>query len=148
MQTLKCKLLNAKYYNVPQSRQRLIFIGIRNDLNKQPVFPKANKKMISPSKLIPELKGKKFLTFRYTRGTKDRVRSTHIAAPAVTGNLQMEDRITIKDEAILKILQSFPPAFTFASQLNGCMRKQIGNAVPPKFMQAIAETIKTEILET
>ena len=26
---VKCKLLNAMYFNVPQSRQRLIFIGIR-----------------------------------------------------------------------------------------------------------------------
>ena len=29
---VKCKLMNAKYYNVPQSRERLIFIGVRNDI--------------------------------------------------------------------------------------------------------------------
>lgn len=29
---VKVRLMNAMYYNVPQSRQRLIFIGVRNDL--------------------------------------------------------------------------------------------------------------------
>jgi site-specific DNA-cytosine methylase len=29
---VKCKLMNAMYYNVPQSRQRLIFIGVRKDI--------------------------------------------------------------------------------------------------------------------
>lgn len=36
---VKAKLLNAYYLGVPQSRERLIFIGVRNDLNMQPVFP-------------------------------------------------------------------------------------------------------------
>ena len=30
---VKCKQMNAKYYNVPQSRERIIFIGVRKDLN-------------------------------------------------------------------------------------------------------------------
>lgn len=34
------KLLNAKWLGVPQSRERLIFIGVRNDLNISPVHPK------------------------------------------------------------------------------------------------------------
>ncbi len=29
---VKCQLMNAKYFYVPQSRERLIFIGVRNDL--------------------------------------------------------------------------------------------------------------------
>jgi len=38
--TLYDKLLNAKDYGVPQSRKRMIVIGVRNDLNKQFEFPK------------------------------------------------------------------------------------------------------------
>jgi len=38
---VKCKLLNAMYFNVPQSRQRLIFFGIRNDMNIMPTFPQS-----------------------------------------------------------------------------------------------------------
>lgn len=41
---VKAKLLNAKWLGVPQSRERLIFVGVRNDLvekyNVHPVHPK------------------------------------------------------------------------------------------------------------
>ncbi|QDV89499.1 Modification methylase HaeIII [Phycisphaerae bacterium RAS2] len=34
------RLLDAQWLGVPQARQRLIFIGVRNDLGMDPVFPK------------------------------------------------------------------------------------------------------------
>jgi DNA (cytosine-5)-methyltransferase 1 len=37
---VEAKLLDASWLGVPQARQRLIFIGVRNDLGRQPVFPK------------------------------------------------------------------------------------------------------------
>jgi len=37
---VEAKLLNASYLGVPQARQRIIFIGVRNDLELDPVFPK------------------------------------------------------------------------------------------------------------
>lgn len=37
---VKCKKLNAKYFYVPQSRERLIFIGVRNDLDVVVSYPK------------------------------------------------------------------------------------------------------------
>lgn len=36
---VKAKLLDAQWLGVPQMRQRLIFIGVREDLGLQPVFP-------------------------------------------------------------------------------------------------------------
>jgi DNA (cytosine-5)-methyltransferase 1 len=36
---VKCRLLNAKFFNVPQNRPRLIFIGIREDLGIKPSHP-------------------------------------------------------------------------------------------------------------
>lgn len=36
---VKAKLLDAQWLGVPQARQRLIFVGVRNDLGRQPVFP-------------------------------------------------------------------------------------------------------------
>jgi DNA (cytosine-5)-methyltransferase 1 len=44
---IKCKMMNAVNYGVPQSRERLIWIGIRNDLNYEPVFPLQNNKKIT-----------------------------------------------------------------------------------------------------
>jgi Site-specific DNA methylase len=37
---VSAKVLNAKYFNVPQSRMRMIFIGVREDLNINPSHPK------------------------------------------------------------------------------------------------------------
>jgi DNA (cytosine-5)-methyltransferase 1 len=38
--TVEAKVLDAQWLGVPQARQRLIFIGIRNDLGLKPSFPK------------------------------------------------------------------------------------------------------------
>lgn len=37
--TVKARLLDAQWLGVPQSRQRIIFVGVRNDLPAQPAFP-------------------------------------------------------------------------------------------------------------
>lgn len=36
---VKARLLNAKYYGVPQDRERVIFLGVREDLNTEPTYP-------------------------------------------------------------------------------------------------------------
>jgi DNA (cytosine-5)-methyltransferase 1 len=38
---VSARLLNAMYFGVPQSRQRMIFIGVREDLGIKPSYPKA-----------------------------------------------------------------------------------------------------------
>jgi len=50
---VKCKLINAKYYNVPQSRQRVIFIGVRYDLNIVPTYPTPTNNIIKIKDLMP-----------------------------------------------------------------------------------------------
>lgn len=37
---VEAKLLDAQWLGVPQARQRLIFMGVRRDLGKKPVFPR------------------------------------------------------------------------------------------------------------
>jgi DNA (cytosine-5)-methyltransferase 1 len=37
---VKCKVLDAQWLGVPQCRQRTIFVGVREDLNLEPVHPK------------------------------------------------------------------------------------------------------------
>jgi DNA (cytosine-5)-methyltransferase 1 len=38
---VSARLLNAMYFNVPQSRERMIFVGIREDLGIEPSHPQA-----------------------------------------------------------------------------------------------------------
>lgn len=38
---VSCRLLNAMYFHVPQNRQRLIFVGVREDLGIEPSHPEA-----------------------------------------------------------------------------------------------------------
>ena len=44
---VKGEVLNAMYYGVPQSRDRVIIIGVRNDLNIEPSHPKPQTKPMS-----------------------------------------------------------------------------------------------------
>ena len=52
---VKYKVLNAKDYLVPQTRERLILIGVRKDLHIKPVFPKPICKIISTKDAIEDL---------------------------------------------------------------------------------------------
>ena len=53
---VSARLLNAMYFHVPQSRQRIIFIGVRDDLAIEPSHPKAESKPIAVSSLNHESK--------------------------------------------------------------------------------------------
>lgn len=44
---VKAALVNAKYCGVPQSRERIIFIGVRQDLRLEPVYPKPNNNVVT-----------------------------------------------------------------------------------------------------
>ena len=52
---VKCKLMNAMWYEVPQSREGLFFIGVRKDLNKESGFPKPLKKIITVKEALQNL---------------------------------------------------------------------------------------------
>ncbi len=49
----KGQVMNAMYYNVPQSRQRVIIIGVRNDLGIEPSHPKPQTKPITVGSVLP-----------------------------------------------------------------------------------------------
>jgi len=169
---VKCKLMNAKYYNVPQSRQRLIWIGVRNDLNKQPSYPIPNKKLISfgeavkglKKESVPELTksvnkyvnklkegnclydvgGKGYQTVRIYNN-KPCPTLTKIKAGIGFGMLihPYKDRVLSISE--MKRCATFPDDYKFIGKWID-IKQRIGNAVMPKFMQAIAENIKENIL--
>jgi DNA (cytosine-5)-methyltransferase 1 len=65
---VKCKKLNAMYFYVPQSRERLIFIGVRDDLGMKASYPKAESRPVTVGEALlnvskNEINGK-FLTLK------------------------------------------------------------------------------------
>jgi len=53
--TVRFKVLNSLFYKVPQARERLIIIGIRNDLKIIPNFPKKIRPPISTKQAIGDI---------------------------------------------------------------------------------------------
>ncbi len=51
--TVKAKLLDAQWLGVPQMRQRIIFVGVRNDLGLAPVHPEPLKYRYSVRDALP-----------------------------------------------------------------------------------------------
>jgi len=172
---VKVKLLNAKYYNIPQSRQRLIFIGIRKDLKKKPVFPIANKKLITVKEVLKDINNK-----RWELDSAEKVKDTWIGeelkilregeqskkhfsliraaknkpCPCIQkchGDAGTAGLCHFSEDrrftiSELKRLSSFPDTFKFVGSFK-IQWAQIGNSVPPLFMKAISETVRKEILE-
>lgn len=54
---VKCRLIDAQWLGVPQSRQRTIFVGVRNDLNREPIFPQPRTYRYSIRDAVPWIVG-------------------------------------------------------------------------------------------
>lgn len=173
--TVKCKLMNAVYYGVPQSRERVIFVGVRKDLMKDPVFPVPSAKIIRiqdvvlPKDLGPVARyksgswaekcwrltkiGKNLAAtpgqtsgFNHNKVDPKKPLPTMCKSPCHTKTGLMhwsEVRSMSLNE--LKVLCSFPETWQLGDDLELGWNR-LGNAVMPKFMQAIAETIRKDIL--
>ena len=181
---VSAKLLNAMYLGVPQSRQRMIFIGVRDDLGIEPSHPKPQTRGIPPRqalynvgepdeneiRVMPEwlrqaaqyidagnynhqsvadafmkIKGKKSGSINTKLLSWNRVSCTLVKQEiADTGIIHpSRDRYLTVPE--MKRIGSFPDSYILTgSRKDRVMR--IGNSVPPRMMQYIAEHIRDNIL--
>ena len=171
---IKCKVMNAKHYGVPQSRERVIFIGVRNDLKKIPVFPTPSPQIttaglalkdIKPSekiwlsdkygKLWPKLKPGQNAAHLLGKGQNSCVKldpnkpsctlpKTQTGKGFATICHWAEPRAIAINEAL--VLSSFPENWHLIGTYSEKWSR-IGNAVMPKFMKAVAGAVKTNILK-
>ena len=137
-----CKLMNSMYYEVAQSRQRLIWVGVKNG---QYEYPKPVSKIYNLMDVLPHIKKQNRGQFDKTWVSSRRpcYTITKTSTLLFEDNKGEQRRPTIDE---IKILSSFPKNFNFSGSYNQQWAR-IGNAVMPKFMEHIAKTIKTEILE-
>lgn len=160
------QLMNTKYFEVPQSRDRVIFIGLREDLHRYPMHPIAHTIPISLNDALVNLSDLKQLdrrppgkttlrTTQYWRETRRgyghakrfSIYRAHWARPVNTimrttgyaGIFHPDEprRLSIGE---LQRCASFPDAFTFPGSFNQAIGV-IGNSVPPLFMRALARHV-------
>lgn len=152
---VSARLLNAMYFNVPQSRERMIFIGVRDDLGIVPSHPGAESRPIC--------------ALCATEGTTDKVvnpagprafnvaqrkLSHHKPAPTLDANALVPGSAAPFDLTGVRIgaeryavVGSYPSRFEFCGIWKHKLVR-IGNSVPPLFMRSIAGHIRRELLHS
>jgi DNA (cytosine-5)-methyltransferase 1 len=139
---VKACLLDTQYFNVPQSRERLVFLGVRNDLRIEPSFPSRRNE---PQSIRQALKlhgtgGVRNTHFKSEWRSLDMPCVTVVARHPPVLRLNGSERPLTFDECSL--LQGFPSDWTWPKKKH----RYVGNSVPPPFMRAIAEHVKSTIL--
>lgn len=165
------EVLNAMYFNVPQSRERVIIIGVREDLGVEPSHPKPQTRPVTvrqafaglkddpAARCIPKPGSKTAAQMAVVKaGATCALHHSHkrLAWGAVAPTLDRgggagewhvwhpsEHRPITTHEA--KRLATFPDGYAFAGTVSDCFTR-IGNSVPPNLMRAIAEHIRDSIL--
>jgi len=151
---VSARLLNAMYFGVPQSRQRLILIGVREDLEREPSHPGPSTRPMGMREVI-ELRHESGLR-RGWGAVSDDVRNKQfnnryrsLDLPCVTLEKTRPPIIlsgTIERELTLEEcarIGSFPSPFAWGPRAY----QRIGNSVPPLFMRAIAQHVRSLAVE-
>ena len=154
---VKCKVLDAQWLGVPQTRRRVIFIGVREDLNCEPVHPSPLSYRYSVRDALPEIVGVRQNLFggtdkRSSKGKPCPTVSTFGVGIAGGVNWWVEMAKVVDSTekrkfsiAELRRICAFPDDFI----LTGSYAQQwerLGNSVPPVMMFHIAKTIRDEML--
>lgn len=109
---VEARILDAQWLGVPQARERLIYVGVRDDLGRRPAFP-------TP------------LPWRY---------SVREAIPWIMKGREATEghKFTILE---VKRICSFPDDFDLLDLSYAEQWARLGNSVPPLMMRAIAQAV-------
>jgi DNA (cytosine-5)-methyltransferase 1 len=167
---VKAKLMNAKYYGVPQSRERIFYIGVRPDVGG-PVFPEPSKKIVAVKDVILNIKSNdltgtnppgyilKYLLLMKQGEGADKYHSNGSLFNSRRIRLNMPSNTVIKtaglyhpvEDRLLSIMEvkricSFPDNFELVGDFNKRWGG-LGNAVMPLQMKAIAGALHDRVLK-
>lgn len=168
------KLLNAKYYDVPEDRERVIIVGFRKDLNITNFqYPEPSDKVMTLREAlagVPEPKDGDVCTAPYSsrymsrnrkRGWNDVSYTIPAMAKQVTLWPGSPDMVKV-DKDIWRFgdgetrrlswqeaaaIQTFPSDMKFCGDLTS-VYKQIGNAVPCNLAEAVAVRVRETLENT
>jgi DNA (cytosine-5)-methyltransferase 1 len=169
------KLLDAQWLGVPQQRQRIIFVGVRNDLGLMPAFPKPLSYRYSVRDAIPwiltgignivevetdisrfaiGIEADNIAEGQQSKKYRSLVRSPIDGpSPTLTGGTYNQSIASVIHPtekrrfsiAELKRICAFPDDFILTGSYSQ-QWERLGRAVPPVMMSYIAATIRDEIL--
>jgi len=153
--SVKFNLFDIKEFDVPQKRQRVIIVGVRNDIQFVPQWPEPSKKIITLKDVIGDLPIEYNPAIQHI-GTKHKCAVTGYLgnrelnwdepSPTITGrgggsggpvihnHPSLKRRLTVRECARI---QTFPNSFEFSGSISS-MYKQIGNAVPCRFSEYLS----------
>lgn len=168
------KVLNAKNFNTPQSRTRVIIIGLRNDIHKKITFPIESNKIVTLNKAFKDIVNtkddllecncekyaiyKELCKLDYGKSS-DKYFNLVKCSPylpsytltAMASNIGAASvchwdnrKFTIK-EAIR--IMGFPDDY-YLGKIYKNKIERLGRAVPPLLMKAVAENIYNTILKS
>lgn len=166
---VEARLLDAQWLGVPQMRQRIIFVGVRSDLGKAPVFPTPLSYRYSVREALPGItrqasssfagEHESFIEIEHANGFNSHA-GMSVEVPMST--VQAGRSVKALDRAVhtliapsrlvrrkftiaeLKRICAFPDDF----QLTGSYVQQwerLGRAVPPVMMAHIAATLRDQL---
>jgi DNA (cytosine-5)-methyltransferase 1 len=140
--------------NVAQRRKRIIFMGVRNDLELKPRFPSPLTHNYFISEVLPHIKAIKRSGFKdnwqkpfqpaptFTQSDGKRESLTGYMSSYLVRDRYSERRKWTIDE--LKYVSSFPEDFKLTGTF-GQQWERVARAVPPSMMFMVAQKVK-EIL--
>ena len=146
---VRCRLLNASWFGVPQHRERLIWVGARDDLNIEPEFPATS----DPVPLAAVVPGAAFSSANNSWRLTWRPSSMPSATICSYGPGKQSGLIRtcdgeerrMSEEELLRVC-TFPDDYKLCGSSSARWRA-IGNAAPPLFMKAVAACVREAILE-
>lgn len=167
---VKASIIDAQWLGVPQARRRLIFIGVRNDLKLDPVFPKPLRHRFGLKEAISDLDEKvepETDVSRFAIGKESQRLAPGVWSDRYEGLIVSEwhrPALTITASggkpstacalhpdrrkfsiAEVKRLCSFPDDFILTGNFTQ-QWERLGRAVPPRMMHAVAEVVRDKIL--
>lgn len=163
---VKHKLLNAADYGVPQNRERVIFVGIRSDLDVEFQFPKPIGKRVTLRQALMELEepaaedvclapySPRYMSRNRRRGWDEISYTIPAMSKQVPLHPSSPEMIRLgRDEWVFgdgktrrfswkeaAVIQTFPKDMEFAGDLVS-KYKQIGNAVPVLLAKAVGSCL-------
>jgi DNA (cytosine-5)-methyltransferase 1 len=161
---VSARLLNAMWFGVPQSRERMIFAGVRDDLGVEPSHPSGWSEPSGPAidatadaglylsaKQFGAVEAHKARQAAKGNGFGWQEVSSAKPSHAIVKNMMIGGANTrlVRDgqrwrylsDVEIKNIGSFPHAFVFTGRES--MIERIGNSVPPLLMRSIARHVRT-----